>query len=99
MSTEQIVANVVKFFFLITSPVTFLVGIFLLFDVNTYMRLEKFLSRDIDFRKRKLIGELNKQREMLQMFLLRWRRIIGIICLANSIIAVIFTNLYILRKY
>lgn len=101
MGVELVFANILKAFFLVTSPVTFLVGIFLLFDVNTYMRIEKFLGRDITVGapKKKLITEINKHREMLQMFLLKWRRIIGIICLCNSTVAIIFTIYVLFRNY
>jgi len=99
MWTESILAYILKIFFFVTSPVTFLVGIFLLFDFNTYMRIEQFFSHNVSFPpKKKFIGELNKQREMLQMFLLKWRRIIGIICLFNSVAAILFTMAYLLKR-
>jgi hypothetical protein len=98
MEKEMLFANILKLFFLITSPVTFLVGIFLIFDLDTYMRIEKFLGQSIITPRKKLIRQLNKQRELMQMILLRKRRLIGVICLLNSLIALIFTNVILMRK-
>ncbi|MFH0738343.1 MAG: hypothetical protein V2A59_00585 [Candidatus Omnitrophota bacterium] len=98
MTSEMIFTNFLKFFFLVTSPVTFLVGIFLLFDVDTYMRIEKFLGKTITTPRKKLIKQLGRQRELMQMFLIRRRRVIGIICLLNSLVAIIFTNVMLMRK-
>jgi hypothetical protein len=98
MTNELIFANFLKFFFLVTSPVTFLVGIFLLFDLDTYMRIEKFLGKSITTPKKKLIRQLSRQRELMQMFLLRRRRFIGIICLLNSLVALIFTNIILMKR-
>ena len=98
MGKELIFANVLKFFFLVTSPVTFLVGVFLLFDIDTYLRIEKFLGKTIITPKKKLIKQLGRQRELMQMFLLRRRRLIGVICLLNSLVALIFTNILLIKK-
>ncbi len=98
MTNEMIFANLLKFFFLVTSPVTFLVGIFLLFDIDTYMRIEKFLGKNITTPKKKLIKQLSRQRELMQMFLLRRRRLLGVICLLNSLAALTFTNTILMRK-
>jgi len=94
MGNELVFANLLKVFFLITSPITFLVGIFLFFDVDTYTRIEKFLTRSFGFSKMRL----SKPREFLQMFLLKRRRIIGIICLINSLAVLIVVN-FLLKRY
>jgi hypothetical protein len=62
------------------------------------MRIEKFLGKSITTPKKKLIKQLSRQRELMQMFLLRRRRLIGAICLLNSLGALIFTNIILLRK-
>ncbi len=86
-----------KLLFIITSPVIFIVGIFLLYDVDTYIKIEKFLGRTYGFRKKFLIKWLDKNRESLQIFLLNRRRSLGVICLLNSILAM-YVILFVLKK-
>lgn len=99
MSIELFIANILKIFFLITSPVTLLVGIFLMFDIDTYMRLEKFLVRVYGLPKKKIIKQIGKEREALQMFLLKKRRVIGFICLLHSVVAFIFTYTFLMKRF
>lgn len=77
-----------KILFLLSAPVTFLVGIFLIYDMETYMRIEKFLAKSYFLSKKTFINQLEKNRESLQLFLLRKRRFIGIFCLLNSVMAI-----------
>lgn len=98
MDKELLLANFLKAFFLITSPITLLVGIFLLFDVDTYMRIENFLARSYGLPKKSLMSQLTKKRESLQMFLLKRRRFIGIICLFNSLAAFFFATSILARR-
>jgi len=99
MSLELIFANALKIFFLVTSPVTLLVGIFLMFDIDTYMSLEKFLAKIYGLPKKKIIKRIGKEREALQMFLLRKRRLIGLVCLLHSIVAMVFTYTFLLKRF
>lgn len=77
-----------KILFIITTPVTFLVGIFLLYDLETYMRIEKFLAKSYFLSKKTFIEQLDRNRESLQLFLLKKRRFVGIVCLLNSVMAI-----------
>jgi len=99
MPLEIILANSLKIFFLVTSPVTLLVGIFLMFDIDTYMRLEKFIAKIYGLPKKKIIKQIGKEREALQMFLLKKRRVIGLICLLHSVVALVFTYTFLLKRF
>ncbi|MFH1697899.1 MAG: hypothetical protein ABH882_02445 [Candidatus Omnitrophota bacterium] len=88
MEEQVINFNFLRVFFLITSPVIFMVGIFLLYDLDTYLKIEKFLGRGYASHKKSLVKWLDNNRESLQLFLLRKRRTIGIICLLNSLLAI-----------
>jgi len=85
MMNEVILAQILKIFYLSTSPITFLVGIILLYDVNIFLRVEKFLNKAYGPGKTVWIKALERNRESLQVFLLKRRRLIGVICLLNSI--------------
>lgn len=87
-----------KILFIITTPVTFLVGIFLLYDLETYMRIERFLAKSYFLSKKTFIKQLESNRESLQLFLLKKRRFVGVVCLLNSIMA-IFLVTFLLRGY
>ena len=45
MEGPLLLASFLKIMFLITSPVTLLVGLFLLYDLDTYQRIEKLLGK------------------------------------------------------
>jgi len=94
MEEQLINFNFLRVFFLITSPIIFMVGIFLLYDIDTYLKIEKLLGRGCVSHKKGLVKWLDKNRESLQLFLLRKRRTVGIICLLNSLLA-IYANLII----
>lgn len=88
-----------KILFIITTPVTFLVGVFLLYDLETYMRIEKFFAKSYFLSKKTFfIEQLDRNRESLQLFLLKKRRFVGIICLLNSVMS-IFLVTFLLRGY
>jgi len=93
----SLLAIFLKFLFIITSPIIFIVGIFLLYDVETYLKIERFLGRTYGSRKKTLMKWLETNRDSLQTLLLKRRRILGIICLLNSIL-VIYMLLFILRE-
>lgn len=97
MADASVLENILKLFFVITSPVTFLVGVFLLYDINVYLGIERFLARSYGVSKKRLINGLEKNRESLQMFLLKWRRSVGLVCLLNSVFALI-TSFILLKK-
>lgn len=97
MVGELIVIDALKLFFLITSPLTFLAGLFLLYDLDTYQRIEKFLGKNFGLFKKTLANQLERNRESFQLFLLKRRRIVGVVCLLNSIMAV-FVSLMLLRR-
>ena len=94
---EMIFVNLLRIFFIITSPATFLVGLYLLYDVETYQKIEKFLAKTYGASK-KLIKSLEVSRESFQMFLLQKRRIVGAICVLNSLFAILAV-LFFLRRY
>lgn len=97
MENEQLFAYALKLLFLITSPITFIVGIFLLYDVETYLKLERFLAKSYGSSKKIFLEQLEKNRESLQLFLLQRRRLIGVICLFNSILT-IFIVVFLLKR-
>jgi hypothetical protein len=97
MQGDHIFAYALKVLFLVTSPITFIVGIFLLYDVETYLKLEKFLAKSYGASKKTVLQQLEKNRESLQLFLIRRRRLIGFICLFNSVLT-IFIVIYLLRR-
>ncbi len=84
---DVLLTNFFHLFFLATAPFTLLVGIFLLYDINTYLRIEKFLAKNYGPIRKTVIGVLEKNRESLQLFLLKQRRIIGTICILNALFA------------
>lgn len=88
MGDSFFLTTFLKLLFLITAPVTFLAGIFLIYDLETYLRIEKFFAKSYFLSKKTFISQLEKNRESLQLFLLRKRRFIGIFCLLNSIMAI-----------
>lgn len=93
MEQEILLATILRVVLLITCPITFLVGIFLLYDVNLYTRIEKFLAKSYYYlSKGVILPKLEKNRENLQMFLLKRRRLVGIICLVNSALAIILIS-------
>ena len=95
MDAKWILANLLRVIFLITSPVTLLVGLFLLYDLDTYKRLESLLGRTYNISKITIEG-LEKNRESLQIFLVKRRRIVGFICIVNALIA-IFISLFLFK--
>jgi len=97
MEGEEFVLNLLKIFFMVTSPITFIVGIFLLYDIETYQRIERFLGRSYGVSKKVWLKQLEKNRESLQMFLIKRRRIIGVVCLLNSL-AAFFINSLLLKR-
>jgi len=97
MNGDAILVYFMKAFVFITTPVTFIVGIFLIYDFNTYLRIEKFLSKRYYVSKKNWVGWLGKNRESLQMFLLSKRRIFGLICLLNAIIVFVM-NFSLIKK-
>ena len=97
MPEEAVFAYMLKSLFIVTSPVTFVVGVFLLYDVDMYLKIEKFLARNYGSSKKTLTHQLEKNRESLQLFLLKRRKAVGIICLVNSLLA-IFIVIFLLRK-
>jgi hypothetical protein len=88
MEWEWFFINFLKIMFIITSPVTFLVGIFLIFDVATYQKIEKFLSKSYGDTNN-FIKNLEHNRESFQIFLLERRRLVGVTCIINSFFAII----------
>ena len=96
MDWEWFVANFLKMTFAITSPVTFIVGLFLLYDVPTYQKIEKFLAKSYGSSK-KFIKDLEQHRESFQMLLLEKRHLIGVICVLNSIFAIL-AILFVFRR-
>ena len=97
MEDTAFLAYMLKTLFVVTSPVTFIVGIFLLYDVDTYMKIEKFLSRSYGSSRKTFMRQLEKNRESLQMFLLKRRKAVGILCLLNSLMTV-FIVVSLLRR-
>ena len=97
MESDQVFAYTLKLLFLITSPITFIVGIFLLYDVETYLKLERFLAKSYGASKKTFVHQLEKNRESLQLFLLKRRRLIGFICLFNSVLT-IFIVMFLLKR-
>jgi len=93
---EWVFVNLLKICFVITSPVTFVVGLFLIYDINTYQKIEKFLSRAYGSDK-KIIKNLEHKRESFQIFLIKRRRLVGTICILNSLFAV-FVICYALKN-
>ena len=89
MDGMPILISFLKLIFIVTAPVTFLVGIFLIYDIDTYMRMEKFLAKSYFLSKKVFLAQLDQNRESLQLFLLKKRRVFGIICLINSLMTVI----------
>jgi len=97
MDWEWVFVNFLRIMFIVTSPITFLVGVYLLYDIDTYKRIEKFLKRSYGSSK-KLISNLERNRESFQLFLLEKRRLVGVVCILNSLFA-IFTTVFNLRRY
>jgi len=91
--------NILRLFFMFTSPIVFLVGIFLLYDINTYMRIERFLAKSYGVSKTRKIWmkRLEKHRESLQMFLITRRSFVGVICLVNAISS-FFITFFLLKR-
>jgi len=87
-----------KLLFIVTTPITFLVGIFLLYDIETYLKLEKFLAKSYLLSKKTFLKQLESNRETLQIFLIKKRRFVGIVCLLNSVMA-IFAITFLLKQY
>ena len=97
MVSEIVLAHILKIFYLVTSPITFLVGFFLFYDINILLRIENFLGKTYGPAKIVWIEALEKNRESLQVFLLKRRRLIGAICLLNSASAFII-NAVLLKR-
>jgi hypothetical protein len=92
---ENLLSLFMKIFVLFTTPITFFVGILLLFDFDTYLKLEKFLSKS--YFKPVWKTRLNKSKDSLHLFLISKRRVLGIICLLNTI-AIILANFRLFKK-
>lgn len=84
MDVALLFKDFLHIFFIVTSPITFLVGIFLLWDVENYLKLERFLGKSYGLKK--IFSEqLERNRAELQNFLLRWRRYVGVVCMLHSV--------------
>ena len=97
MGETDVFATVLKAFFMITSPVTFLVGVFLLYDIETYQKIEKFMSKGYGGSRKVWLKQLEQNRESLQLFLIKRRKLIGTICLLNSF-AAFFINSILFKR-
>jgi hypothetical protein len=84
-NTTALFFDFVKIFILMTTPTTLLIGIFLLLDFDTLLKIEKTLSKTFFVRKGHWIEELEKSRNSFYMFLLKKRRIFGTLCILNSL--------------
>ncbi|MFA5411501.1 MAG: hypothetical protein WC321_06585 [Candidatus Omnitrophota bacterium] len=93
-----LLANFLKLFLIITSPVIFLIGIFLFYDVDIYLKIERFFAKTYGLHKKSVMSQLGKSREWLQMLLLKKRRSLGIVCLINSILNIFIIG-FLLRNY
>jgi len=89
---DELVLSLVKIFIFVTTPFTLLVGIFLLFDFDTYLKIEKFLSKSYFIHKDISLVWLNKSRNSVHLFLLSKRRLLGIICILNVIGVYLLAN-------
>jgi hypothetical protein len=96
MDADLLFRDFLRLFFIVTSPITFLVGVFLIMDVENYLKLEKLLGKSYGSRKT-FMEQLEKNRQSLQNFLLRWRHYVGIICVLNSAAAV-FIIIHLLKR-
>lgn len=94
---EEVFPFVMKIFVLLTTPVTLFIGIFLLFDFNTYLKIEKFLSKTYFVSKDLWIDRLGKSKLFVHSFLISHRRGLGIICIFNTI-AMILANIFLFKK-
>lgn len=94
---EHIFSFVMKIFILLTAPVVFFVGIFLLFDFDSYIKLEKILSKSYFISKEKWLTWLDKSKDDVHMYLISHRRFLGIVCLLNAI-GIILANTFLFKK-
>ena len=94
---ENLIFEIVKIFVLLTTPVTFFIGIFLLFDFKTYVRLEKFLSKTYLLHRDKYITWLDQSKDSLHLFLIAHRHTLGFVCLLNTV-AIILVNFSLFKK-
>ncbi len=92
---ENIVSLFMKTFIFLTTPVVFFVGILLLFNFDTYLKLEKFFSKS--YFKPVWKTRLNRSKDSLHVFLISKRRMLGIICLLNTLL-IILANLRLFKK-
>ena len=60
LTRQRFFFDSVKIFILMTTPATLLIGIFLLLDFDTLLRIEKMLSKTFFVRKGHWIEELEK---------------------------------------
>ncbi|MGD0336013.1 MAG: hypothetical protein ABSB18_02775 [Candidatus Omnitrophota bacterium] len=81
-------------FILITAPLTLLIGIFLLFNFEAYLKIEIFLSKSYFLHKDTWLSWLHKSRDSLHLFLIVHRRLFGIICILDVICMLFLANLY-----
>ena len=88
----------VRIFILLTTPLTLFIGIFLLFDFETYLKIEKFISKSYFIHKDTWLAWLHKSRNSLHVFLISHRRLFGIICIVDVIGICILANLHLFRK-
>jgi hypothetical protein len=98
MEAKETLIFLMKIFILVTTPVTFLVGLFLLYDIDTYLKIEKFLSQSYGVSRKRWADWVDKNRESLQVFLIKKRRLLGIICLLNAI-GVFVGNLVLIKRH
>jgi len=86
MDDLQMFSYGLKLFLFITSPALFIVGIYLLYDFDTFMKIEKIFSKGYFQVKIKWLDTLEKNRFWLHNFLLKRRRLLGAICLLDALI-------------
>ena len=88
----------IKIFILLTTPLTLFIGIFLLFDFEIYLKIEKFLSKSYFIHKDTWLIWLHKSRNSLHLFLISHRRMFGIMCILDVVSICILANLYLFKK-
>lgn len=94
---ESIFPVLMKIFVLLTAPVIFFVGIFLLFDFESYIKLEKFLSKSYFVSREKWLTWLDKSKDDVHLYLINHRRFLGVVCLMNAI-GIILANLFLFKN-
>jgi hypothetical protein len=89
MESLYILSSALRAFLILTSPVVFIVGLYLLYDFNTYLKIEKMLSKSYFQVKITWLEKLEKNRFWLHEFLIKRRRLLGAICLVDAVIIVL----------